>query len=1700
MFNYKIFIMKHLKTIFACLLMAVLSIGQVWAVESNFTDKNLSVGEGELTWTASPAFSSFDTQNGRGPQSAKASTEITMTSAEITGTITSVVVTASTNGTSALSISIDGNAFGGDAQTITSGTAAKNSPYEFTGSATVSAKPVIVSITRTNCTVWIKSITVTYTTGGGGGSDPTLSLDPQSKEFETTGNSAQTIALTASNFSSDISSVTCAFYSEATCATSISRPSWVNEPTVNDTKTQVSVNVSDNDGAARQTWMKITASDGSDEASAVFAISQKALVVDFATLPFAFDGGKADIETTNGMTQGSLDNSDYSASPKLKFKNQGSWVIIKINADPGTLTYDIKGNSMSGTYAFDVEQSTDGETYSNVTTHTSLSGSKESKEFTLNQTTRFVRFVYTTKASGNVGLGNIAISEYVAPAAVATPVISGDDPFLTETEVSITCETAGATIYYTTTESAKGTPATSGDWIAYDSENKPSFNATTTVWAAAIKGSDWSSVAEKTFTKTTALTTMDEIFAAATTTATPQFITFSSSWVVTGVSTNGKNVYITDGTKGMILYNNGANMGLVVGNTLSGTVQRSLKLYNGSAQLDAFTPEGLTIGTGSQPAVQELDATGIEALSGANTGSLIKISGECSEESGKFKIGGVQLYNSLYSFSVSAGTSYECTGVYVQYNTNTANTKEILPRSAADIVETSTIAVTGVTLTESTASVEAGETVTLHATVDPSTATNKTIVWSVQSGDDKASVDENGVVTGIEAGTAVIRAASVENASIYAECTVTVTAADPTKHKVTFDATIDKTTENTELSITKSNVTIAITTGDGRFNNETDYRIYKNAVFTVSCSAGNITKLEFTCNSGNPLSGFADADGLDKDNNVWTGNAESVSFTASNKQVQITQLVVTYKEDTRAESGLAWDPADDIEITVGDLFTAPTLLNPNSIAAAEISIESSNTDLATVTAGVVALVADATGTTTITATFAGNETYKPATVSYSITVNAAAPVLTDYYEKVTSGDVAEGTYLIVYETGNVAFNGGAETLDASGNTIAVAITSDHKIGVTTETEAATFYIDPTAGSIQAANGKYIGQGSDANGMAVSDNALVNTLSIDGDGNAVVVSAGGAYLRYNSNSGQERFRYFKSSSYTGQKAIQLYKLHGEVIKPASGLAWDPADDIEITVGGAFTAPTLSNPNSIPAEEITIESSNTDLATVTAGVVELVADATGSATITATYTGTTYKPITVSYKIKVNPAHSIYVDKLNVNFGSVEKDAVVADKTIAITLTAVDAATATLAGDGASAFSIDPAVLTASGSITISASSATVGTYAATITISDDAGNAESKVVNLSFAVTEPAAEETPVSTTSKWVPATEITDGMQVLITGVKSEVVYAMGEQKSNNRTAVAGTLSEGVFTPGEKTMAFTLVATGAPDTYYLKTSNNQYLYNASTSGNSYLRTKAEQENVSWTITFDGDGNAVITSVENTNRQLMRFNLNGTSNPLFNCYASGQNAIKLYVPQTPEPPVVDYTEVRNGLTAGWYYTMCLDKAVTAVQGGSIWRVLSKAANGNDVILEEVIGTLDAGRPYIFFATANTLQVAYTGDAVGAPVTEGNNGLVGSFTEEPLAQNSNHYIIYNNALYYVNSDNVKVGEHRAYLDMTGVPAYNGAAPAPGRRRVTMAAHGPQTATGIEDLNASEKPMKMMINGQIFILRGEKMYDTTGRLVK
>lgn len=149
------------------------------------------------------------------------------------------------------------------------------------------------------------------------------------------------------------------------------------------------------------------------------------------------------------------------------------------------------------------------------------------------------------------------------------------------------------------------------------------------------------------------------------------------------------------------------------------------------------------------------------------------------------------------------------------------------------------------------------------------------------------------------------------------------------------------------------------------------------------------------------------------------------------------------------------------------------------------------------------------------------------------------------YEKLTAAlDDYSGEYLIVYEEGPVAFNGGLTTLDATSNNISVTIT-EGVIASNATTDAAKFTFAKVDGgySILSASGRYIGRTADSNGLEESTSiAYTNTITIT-EGNADVVGSGDAHLRYNKDAGQTRFRYYKSSSYTSQQAIALYKKSG-----------------------------------------------------------------------------------------------------------------------------------------------------------------------------------------------------------------------------------------------------------------------------------------------------------------------------------------------------------------------------------------------------------------------------------------------------------------------------------------------------------------------------------------------------------------------------
>lgn len=102
------------------------------------------------------------------------------------------------------------------------------------------------------------------------------------------------------------------------------------------------------------------------------------------------------------------------------------------------------------------------------------------------------------------------------------------------------------------------------------------------------------------------------------------------------------------------------------------------------------------------------------------------------------------------------------------------------------------------------------------------------------------------------------------------------------------------------------------------------------------------------------------------------------------RETMISDVVVTgdvTPGDTRDSAPLSWSAAE-VKVVLGSTFDAPELSNEKALT---VTYASSNEEVATISEeGVVNLMS--AGTTEISAVFAGNEEYMPATVSYTLKV------------------------------------------------------------------------------------------------------------------------------------------------------------------------------------------------------------------------------------------------------------------------------------------------------------------------------------------------------------------------------------------------------------------------------------------------------------------------------------------------------------------------------------------------------------------------------------------------------------------------------------------------------------------------------------------------------------------------------------------
>ena len=186
--------------------------------------------------------------------------------------------------------------------------------------------------------------------------------------------------------------------------TAASTTDWISNIQVAADKVTFTTTVNEGD-IDREGFITLSYTGAADK---VITVTQAHFVIDYATLPFAFNGGRDAIANVVGLTQTGL-GTDYTSSPKLKFDGTGDNLILKINEAPETLTFDIKGNGFSGGTC-KVQTSADGVNYEDLETYDAL-GDKQSEEFNLNLTVRYIKWIYTSKSDGNVALGNIAVSK-----------------------------------------------------------------------------------------------------------------------------------------------------------------------------------------------------------------------------------------------------------------------------------------------------------------------------------------------------------------------------------------------------------------------------------------------------------------------------------------------------------------------------------------------------------------------------------------------------------------------------------------------------------------------------------------------------------------------------------------------------------------------------------------------------------------------------------------------------------------------------------------------------------------------------------------------------------------------------------------------------------------------------------------------------------------------------------------------------------------------------------------------------------------------------------------------------------------------------------------------------------------------------------------------------------------------------------------
>ena len=195
---------------------------------------------------------------------------------------------------------------------------------------------------------------------------------------------------------------------------------------------------------------------------------------------------------------------------------------------------------------------------------------------------------------------------------------------------------------------------------------------------------------------------------------------------------------------------------------------------------------------------------------------------------------------------------------------------------------------------------------------------------------------------------------------------------------------------------------------------------------------------------------------------------------------------------------------------------------------------------------------------------------------------------------------------------------------------------------------------------------------------------------------------------------------------------------------------------------------------------------------------------------------------------------------------------------------------------------------------------------------------------------------------------------------------------------------------------------------------------------------------------------------------------------------------------------VDITAKPDPVNDGVYYSTFYDGSRQLQLPANV-EAYTATVSGDKMLLKKVAVPGDI----LPAATAVVLRASQADftltPSAASPVSVENNALHG--TDVNMEVPSEHCYVLSGADgfvgFYPLSAPYTLTAHKAYIDLDNLPG--GANNAPRRLRFVFSEE--QTATGMENVqNEETKAQKVMIDGVMYIIRGEHMYDAQGQIVK